>query len=190
MRNHPFMINVPLPKSIPSYTVTCPPNSMFLRKYKQECNIIKGLSDLSADENNSKLIEEYNKMSKFISKNVKKLNANIEEIHKANFSSNPLIGNQNILKDMKTNSLMYSSFEKSKNNNNKMIHELLESSYSKEKNDLINIKRKNIDFSKIDSVINFVDYSDKYGVLYLMNNFVIGIFFKDKTRICKFVGSQ
>ena len=190
MRNHPFLADIPLPKTIPQYTVSCPPNSMFLRKYKHEFNLIKGLSDLSHDEDDLALKEEYNKMSKFAKKNIVKLNNNIEDININNFSSNPIAENKNILKEMKIDNQLYSSFENTKSKNNKIVKDFLENSQSKEKNKLINIKRKNLEMNKVVSVINFVDYSEKYGILYLMSDFLVGIFFKDKTRITKLIGSK
>ena len=190
MRNHPFLADIPLPKTIPQYTVSCPPNSMFLRKYKHEFNLIKGLSDLSHDEDDLALKQEYNKMSKFAKKNIVKLNNNIEDININNFSSNPIAENKNILKEMKIDNQLYSSFENKKSKNNKIVKDFLENSQSKEKNKLINIKRKNLEMNKVVSVINFVDYSEKYGILYLMSDFLVGIFFKDKTRISKLIGSK
>jgi polo-like kinase 1 len=183
MRNHPFMSKCSIPKAMPQFTTSFPPNSAFYRKLKGEN--IKNFSDLSTL--NDSFESHYDNLIKFSKRNLVEVNRN-------NLISDDLIFDKNIqnqLEKLNTNNEVMSKMEissksinKNKNSNLKEISKL-NLTQVKEAHKLINVKVKKIDLNAVIFINDIVDYSNDFGFIYKMNKSTIGIYFNDKSNIFK-----
>ncbi len=184
MRNHPFMSKCTIPKAMPQYTSTLPPNSAFYRKLKGEN--IKNISDLSTL--NDSFESHYDNLIKFSKRNLVDVNRN-------NLISDDLIFDKNIqnhLEKLIINSEVTSKVDKStktldKNlaSNNSKDNSKLNVTQAKEVHKLVNVKIMNIDLNALIYLSDIVDYSNDFGFIYKMNKNTIGIYFNDKSNIFK-----
>lgn len=183
MRNHPFMNKCSIPKVMPQYTTTFPPNSAFYRKLKGEN--IKNISDLSTL--NDSFESHYDNLIKFSKRNLVDVNRN-------NLISDDLIFDKNIhiqLENLNMNNEVMSKIdynskilEKNKHLNSK-DNSKLNITQAKEAHKLVNVKIKNINLNAVIFINDIVDYSNDFGFIYKMNKNTIGIYFNDKSSIFK-----
>jgi len=185
MRNHPFMNKCTIPKSMPQYTNTFPPNSVFYRKLKGEN--IKNFSDLSTlNDSNENYYDDLIKFSK----------RNLLEVNRNNLISDDLVFDKNIQQELEK--LYLEKNTKSKIEGNAKTNEgkktansvtknisKLNITQTKEAHKLVNVKIKNIDLNSISYINDIVDYSNDFGYIYKFNKNTIGVYFNDKSNIFK-----
>ena len=167
MRNHPFMNNVKIPKSIPQYTVNFPPNSIFYRKLNDKN--IKCISDISTCNDSTE--NHFEKLIQFSKKNLNNINRK------------NLVKDQDIF-DQNNNmvSVINSSLNKLKNTDKNIF---INKSQCKETHKIVNHKISKIDISNIFYITDIIDYSKEFGIIYKTNKQIIGIYFNDKSNIFK-----
>jgi polo-like kinase 1 len=188
MRNHPFMNKCMIPKSMPQYTATFPPNSVFYRKLKSEN--IKNITDLSTL--NDSYEAHYENLLIFSKRNLVEINRN-------NLISDNLVFDKNILgelENLKVNNNIKEPLVKTEVNKgpnlflNKINNSRLNITQSKESHRLVNVKTKVIDFNYLVFIDEIVDYSKDFGYIYKFNKHTIGIYFNDKSNIFKEFNSK
>jgi polo-like kinase 1 len=178
MRGHPFMSVSAVPKSLPLSTVTLPPDFQFYRKFQIENKKINTANDLSLNtsSNYNKYLDD---LRTFALSNVKQVQCEL-------VNENILIKNHHV-------GVNYSQKGISMNNVNcfkRTGTTSINTSLNKENHALLKNKKQMIDPAQINYITNLVDYLSTFGVMYIFNNNLIGIYYNDKSTIFKFIDSD
>jgi polo-like kinase 1 len=176
MRGHPFMSNSDIPKSLPLSTVTLPPDFQFYRKFQIENKKISCVNDLSL--NNSSNYNRYlEDLRTFALSNVNQVKCEMV--------------NENILiKNQKDNINLSNKGINMNNVNYFKRTSLVNTSLNKENHVLLKNKKQMVNPGQINYITQIVDYLSTFGVMYIFNNNLIGIYYNDKSTIFKFINSD
>jgi len=164
MRSHQFMSKVSIPTSLPHYSMNFPPKFQFYRKYQLETKNIQNANELSQLNDSAEYKKYLNDILTFAHNNLKEVKCN-------KVNENILFSNKNKINN---NSLNI-------NQNNQKLN----ISFTKENHSLLKNKKKGVDLKQYCYIEELVDYNSKFGIMYMTNNRIIGINFKDKTIIYK-----
>lgn len=178
MRAHAFISKGNFPKNLPNYTSMYPPNGQFFRKFQMENLEVKDVNNISKLNLNDSFEKYLNDVKEFAKKNVKEIKNNVCE--------------QSFVMRNKNNQMYNSADTKQKllglNPNQKAS--LNDISLCKESHKLLKMKKQNMDLNNMNYIDNLVDYTNSFGIMYVTNNYIIGIVYNDKSNIHKFIKSS
>ncbi|EGR28317.1 protein kinase domain protein, partial [Ichthyophthirius multifiliis] len=181
---HPFINGQgQIPKILPTSTLTCPPSASFTKQFLPQGNCLK------INQQPIRLIENYNNQQQ--SKGKTHSAVNIKTNKQLNSESNNIIENtENIQKDIKFLQTHKPQTTTNKNNNNNFFkstnntqNALQLKNQNNGENNMLNIGGIQQENQQPIWVTQWFDYSDKYGLGYILSNGHTGVYFNDSTKI-------
>ncbi|EGR28152.1 protein kinase domain protein [Ichthyophthirius multifiliis] len=182
---HPFISNNigNIPKTLPLQTLTCPPSASFTKQYLPQGNSLKILQQpfRILENNKEKRVQSIQ-------------NLNVILTDKINFQNQKIEKNNNLEKNInqEQNNFIYEQKKpytaKNQNSNNNLF--FISTNNNKNINNSqnnIQLPKNNYGFQNLEinmiSVTQWIDYSDKYGIGYVLSNGNTGVYFNDSTKI-------
>lgn len=187
MREHIFLQNIKLPIQFPETIKIAPPDSAFLRNIKIDEIKIKSVLDESFLINNEEYQKNLENVKEFMKSNLNFIKQNDKNLHDKKFIN---LDENELIENIKKNNNDYQLYKKSNLNyksridpisNMKYLINFNDISYSKEFNKYI--KKKESKKISTNIIIDIIDYRDKFGIAYKMNNDLVGIIFNDKSLL-------